>query len=228
MRTAPVLLVAAASLLTACAGPASQGVVDERTQRHKAQIEQLVAPPTDAGGRAVSYTDRSWIALRKLDAAALSVHVAKAMGAQLPAGNRPDLLVWGTVAPNLGWKNYPLRNRIQKTIGIPVVLDNDANCATLGEWWQGAARGGNTVVGMTIGTGVGGGVIIDAPSGRKLLVSAAEKGTFWCKLRVHGTPGLWVGDASLFPSSCKVNPQITIMALATRLAFQLSQAPVPA
>jgi choline dehydrogenase-like flavoprotein len=39
--------------------------------------------------------------------------------------------------------------------------------------------------------------------------------------RVHGTSGLWVGDASLFPSSCKVNPQITIMALATRLAGTL-------
>jgi choline dehydrogenase-like flavoprotein len=39
--------------------------------------------------------------------------------------------------------------------------------------------------------------------------------------RVHGTPGLWVGDASLFPTSCKVNPQITIMALATRLAATL-------
>ena len=40
--------------------------------------------------------------------------------------------------------------------------------------------------------------------------------------RVHGTPHLWVGDASLFPSSCKVNPQITIMALATRLAEHLA------
>ena len=40
--------------------------------------------------------------------------------------------------------------------------------------------------------------------------------------RVHGTPGLWIGDASLFPSSCKVNPQITIMALATRLAERLA------
>jgi choline dehydrogenase-like flavoprotein len=40
--------------------------------------------------------------------------------------------------------------------------------------------------------------------------------------RVHGTPGLWVGDASLFPSSCKVNPQITIMALAARLADRLA------
>jgi len=40
--------------------------------------------------------------------------------------------------------------------------------------------------------------------------------------RVHGTPGLWVGDASLFPASCKVNPQVTIMALATRLAEHLA------
>jgi choline dehydrogenase-like flavoprotein len=40
--------------------------------------------------------------------------------------------------------------------------------------------------------------------------------------RVHGTPGLWIADASLFPSSCKVNPQITIMALATRVAEQIT------
>lgn len=44
-------------------------------------------------------------ALRSLDAVALSVPVAKAMAAQLPAGDRPDLMVWGTVAPNLGWSN---------------------------------------------------------------------------------------------------------------------------
>jgi acetyl-CoA C-acetyltransferase len=43
--------------------------------------------------------------LRKLDAVALSVPVAKAMAAQLAPGRRPDLVVWGTVAPNLGWSN---------------------------------------------------------------------------------------------------------------------------
>jgi glucokinase len=42
-----------------------------------------------------------------------------------------------------------------------VKLDNDANCATYGEWWLGAARGGRNVIGVTIGTGVGGGIIID-------------------------------------------------------------------
>jgi acetyl-CoA C-acetyltransferase len=44
-------------------------------------------------------------ALRALDSIALSVPVAKAMAAQLPQGTRPDLVVWGTVAPNLGWSN---------------------------------------------------------------------------------------------------------------------------
>lgn len=65
------------------------------------------------------------------------------------------------VAPNLGWKDFPLRDRIGKPLKLPVTLDNDANCATVGEWWLGAARGGVNVVGITIGTGIGGGLIID-------------------------------------------------------------------
>jgi glucokinase len=65
------------------------------------------------------------------------------------------------VAPNLGWRNFPLRDRIADRLNLPVTLDNDANCATVGEWWQGAARGARNVVGMTIGTGIGGGIIVD-------------------------------------------------------------------
>ena len=65
------------------------------------------------------------------------------------------------VAPNLGWKDFPLRQRIQERLHLPTTLDNDANCATFGEWWQGAARGGRNVVGLTIGTGIGGGLILD-------------------------------------------------------------------
>jgi glucokinase len=44
---------------------------------------------------------------------------------------------------------------------LQATLDNDANCATFGEWWLGAARGAKNVVGMTIGTGIGGGLILD-------------------------------------------------------------------
>lgn len=62
--------------------------------------------------------------------------------------------------PNLGWTNFPLRDAIAERTRLPVRIDNDANCATLGEWWLGAARGFDNVVGMTIGTGIGGGIII--------------------------------------------------------------------
>lgn len=66
-----------------------------------------------------------------------------------------------SVAPNLGWQNYPLRDLIGERVGLPVTLDNDANCATAGEWWLGAARGAQNVLGMTIGTGIGGGLILN-------------------------------------------------------------------
>jgi glucokinase len=65
------------------------------------------------------------------------------------------------ITPNLGWRDYPLRDEISKRVGLRATLDNDANCATLGEWWCGAAKGGRNVVGMTIGTGIGGGLILD-------------------------------------------------------------------
>jgi glucokinase len=65
------------------------------------------------------------------------------------------------VTPNLGWRNFPLRERVSEGVGLPATLDNDANCATLGEWWIGAARGARNVVGMTIGTGIGGGLILN-------------------------------------------------------------------
>ena len=63
--------------------------------------------------------------------------------------------------PNLGWVNFPLRDAIADRVGLPVRIDNDANCATLGEWWMGAAKGGRNVVGVTIGTGIGGGLILE-------------------------------------------------------------------
>jgi glucokinase len=65
------------------------------------------------------------------------------------------------VTPNLGWRDFPLRDEVSRRVGLPATLDNDANCATLGEYWVGAAKGGRNVVGMTIGTGIGGGLILD-------------------------------------------------------------------
>ena len=80
------------------------------------------------------------------------------VGAPGPLDREQGLVV---VAPNLGWHNFPLRDVIGERVRLPVTLDNDANCATVGEWWQGAAKGGVNVVGMTIGTGIGGGLVLE-------------------------------------------------------------------
>lgn len=65
------------------------------------------------------------------------------------------------ITPNLGWKDFPLRDEVSKRVNLDATLDNDANCATLGEFWCGAAVGGRNVIGMTLGTGIGGGLILD-------------------------------------------------------------------
>ncbi len=65
------------------------------------------------------------------------------------------------LTPNLGWVNFPLRERMETALDLPAALDNDANCAVLGEWWMGAARGTRHALGITIGTGIGGGIIVD-------------------------------------------------------------------
>lgn len=69
----------------------------------------------------------------------------------------------GTIANlvNVGWKNVSLKDDLEKKLGIPVVVDNDANLAALGEVWQGAARGAKNIICITIGTGIGSGIIID-------------------------------------------------------------------
>jgi glucokinase len=64
-------------------------------------------------------------------------------------------------SPNLRWNNMPLRRLVSEIVDLPATLENDANCAVLGEWWRGAARGAQVVVGVTVGTGVGGGFVLN-------------------------------------------------------------------
>ncbi|WHY76123.1 ROK family glucokinase [Neobacillus sp. WH10] len=61
---------------------------------------------------------------------------------------------------NLGWKdNYPLKESLEAASSLPAAIENDANCAALGEMWKGAGNGAKDLVCVTLGTGVGGGVI---------------------------------------------------------------------
>jgi glucokinase len=65
-------------------------------------------------------------------------------------------------SPNLpGWSEFPVHAEIERRLGIPVVLENDANAAALGEKWLGAARDHQNMCMLTLGTGVGGGIVLN-------------------------------------------------------------------
>jgi glucokinase len=64
-------------------------------------------------------------------------------------------------SPNLpGWHDYPVRDEIEQRLGTKVILENDANSAALGEKWLGAARDYDDMLMLTLGTGVGGGIVL--------------------------------------------------------------------
>ncbi len=66
------------------------------------------------------------------------------------------------VAPNIpGWINTSLVKELGDELDLPIFLENDANAAALGEWWLGAGKGVDNLVLLTLGTGIGGGIIID-------------------------------------------------------------------
>lgn len=85
----------------------------------------------------------------------------------------------GTVhaAANLpGWNDYPVKAEIQRKLGTPVVLENDANCAALGEKWIGAGRDADSICMVTLGTGVGGGFIFHGRLWHGMIGMAGEIG----------------------------------------------------
>ena len=97
-----------------------------------------------------------------------------------------SLVVPGTVnvehgivvkAPNLPCLDgFPLSTALTNELDLPANLENDANAAAVGEMWQGAARGCRTIICVTLGTGVGGGIILDGELWRGVDGAAAEIG----------------------------------------------------
>lgn len=73
-------------------------------------------------------------------------------------------------SPNFGWENVPVIPTLQEEFPVPMFLGNDVNLATFGEWKFGAGRGYNWVVMITLGTGIGGGAVLDG----KLMLGATE------------------------------------------------------
>ncbi|MBI4537729.1 MAG: ROK family protein [candidate division NC10 bacterium] len=79
--------------------------------------------------------------------------------------------------PNLpGWDRVPLAERLQAGLGLPIVLENDANAAALGEFRYGAGRGAGSLVYYTVSTGIGGGIVLDGRLWHGLADAAGEVG----------------------------------------------------
>src|SRR5204862_1276135 len=65
-------------------------------------------------------------------------------------------------APNLeGWSQVPMAKILRRALGVPIVVENDVNLAVLGEHWRGAARGHDTCAFVSVGTGIGAGVVVN-------------------------------------------------------------------
>jgi glucokinase len=82
---------------------------------------------------------------------------AEALGIGVAAQVDREGVVRGS--PNLGWRNVPLKKKLEKQLGLPVFVTNDVRAATWGEWRYGSGRGVEDLVVLFVGTGVGGGVI---------------------------------------------------------------------
>lgn len=78
---------------------------------------------------------------------------------------------------NLNWPHdFPVKEILEQSIGLPVRIDNDANCAAMGERWKGAGMGARDLLCITIGTGIGGGVIVNGRIVQGVCGAAGEIG----------------------------------------------------
>jgi glucokinase len=92
--------------------------------------------------------------------ASLGEHNLRGVGIGLPGFILIDkgIIVGSNNMPE--FENYPVRDEIEKRLGAKVILENDANAAALGEKWMGAGREVEDLVLLTLGTGIGGGIIV--------------------------------------------------------------------
>lgn len=95
--------------------------------------------------------------IKKFDVEALGI------GSFGPLDLNPASPTYGsiTLTPKLAWKNYPLLDELRNRIGVPAAIDTDVNAAALAEHKMGAGKGLGSMLYVTIGTGIGGGLVVD-------------------------------------------------------------------
>jgi glucokinase len=140
-----------------------------------AVLERLTTGTKASLGRDAVITEMT-AAISQLAAAFTSSHRLAGVGIGVPGiiDAHSGML---RESPNLpGWNDYPVRAEIEQKLGYPVLLENDANAAALGESWLGAARNAESMAMVTLGTGVGGGLLLQGQLWRGSRGMAGEFG----------------------------------------------------
>jgi glucokinase len=105
-----------------------------------------------------------------------SHHKFKGLGIGLPGIIDIETGTLHSAANLPGWNGYPARADLEKKLGTTVFLENDANCAALGEKWLGAGQGADDLCMITLGTGVGGGFVVNGKPWHGVMGMAGELG----------------------------------------------------
>jgi glucokinase len=140
------------------------GVVDE-----EGSILETVKVPTPTSPEGV--VDAIVEAVRQVSTG----HQIEAVGIGA-AGYVDDKRATVLFAPNINWRHEALKDKVEQRVGLPVVVENDANAAAWGEYRFGAGQGHSDVICITLGTGLGGGIIIGNKLRRGRFGVAAEFG----------------------------------------------------
>jgi glucokinase len=105
-----------------------------------------------------------------------SSHTFKGVGVGLPGIIDLESGTLHSAANLPGWGGYAAREDLENKLGATVILENDANCAALGEKWLGAGRGADDLCMITLGTGVGGGFVVNGRPWHGVMGMAGELG----------------------------------------------------
>lgn len=129
-----------------------------------------------ARGSAETPSDDPEATIRTMLGLAAELRTDDVVGVGVGAAGLVD--IGGTLrfSPNLAWRDVRLRERLGEELGLPCIADNDANAAAWGEFRFGAARGYRHVLAITVGTGIGGGIIVEGRLVRGAHGFAAEIG----------------------------------------------------
>ena len=180
------------------------GIVDENYQ-----VVYRHSRPTGQGFERV-VAEMAAAAREVAEMAGLAVSDFPCVGVGTPSCINPNTgrLVFSN---NTNWRNVPLREELEKHLPVPVYIGNDANCAIIGEALAGAAKGCANVIMLTLGTGVGGGVILNG----KLYCGGDGMGT-----ELGHTPLIAGG----YPCTCGINGCLESYASVTALIRQTKEA----